>query len=136
MNISEEDELIINLKVLSSLQPNCKLITRDTYLNVEQKNWVPQAIKRWHRGDSREETLKKIDSVINRSLSSYLTKKVDSNLKEYLLNSIAGLSNLKETYSTCVQTCSRLDTIIDKINRILNEQQDILEFEEDDDEYG
>ena len=56
MNISEEDELIINLKVLSSLQPNCKLITRDTYLNVEQKNWVPQAIKRWHRGDRRDET--------------------------------------------------------------------------------
>ena len=134
MNISEEDELIINLKVLSSLQPNCKLITRDTYLNVEQRNWIPQSVKRWHRGDSRDETLKKIDSVINRSLSSYLTKKVNSNLKDYLLNSISGLTNLKETYSSCIQTCSRLDTIIDKIKRTLDERQEILCFNDDTDD--
>ena len=131
MNISEEDELIINLKVLSSLQPNCKLITRDTYLNVQQKNWIPQSIKRWHRGDSRDETLKKLDSVINRSLNSYLSNKVSSNLKDYLLSSVTGLTNLKETYSVCVQTCSRIDTIIDKINRTLQEEQEILGLEND-----
>ena len=113
------------------MQPNCKLITRDTYLNVEQKNWIPQSIKRWHRGDSRDETLKKLDSVINRSLNSYLSNKVSSNLKDYLLSSVTGLTNLKETYSVCIQTCSRIDTIIDKINRTLQEEQEILGLEND-----
>ena len=38
-------------------------------------------------------------------------------LDPYLINSIKGLRNLKQTYSLCVQTCARLDTIIAKINR-------------------
>ena len=38
-------------------------------------------------------------------------------LDTYLINSIKGLRNLKQTYSLCVQTCARLDTIIAKINR-------------------
>jgi len=120
MAATEEDELIINLKVLASLQPNSKLVTRDTYLNVEIVTWVPQSVKRWHRGDSREETLKKIDSLIRKSLELYTTKPI---LEEYLRGAVSGLSNLKETYSSCIQTCSRLDTIIDKMNRALLEDK-------------
>ena len=35
----------------------------------------------------------------------------------YLINSIKGLRNLKQTYSLCVQTGARIDTIISKIER-------------------
>jgi len=36
-------------------------------------------------------------------------------LKKYLVSSIKGLNNLKDTYSICNQTCARLELIIEKI---------------------
>jgi hypothetical protein len=41
------------------------------------------------------------------------------NIKDYLISSRDGITNLKETYSTCCQTCARLDIILDKINSIV-----------------
>jgi|TARA_B100000424_G_scaffold91232_1_gene68619 uncharacterized protein YsxB (DUF464 family) len=123
MSLTEEDELIINLKVLASLQPNKKLISKDTYLNIEVDTIIPQGLKRAWRGDSRDDVLKKIDLIVRRSIDIY--KKNDI-LGTYLEKSITGLQNLKETYSSCVQTCSRIDTIIDKIKRNISVSQTIL----------
>jgi len=41
-------------------------------------------------------------------------------VKEYLEKSKVGISNLKETYATCNQTCARLDVILDKIDKHLS----------------
>ena len=123
MSLTEEDELIINLKVLASLQPNKKLISKDTYLNIEVDTIIPQGVKRAWRGDNRDDVLKKIDLIIRRSIDIY---KKNNILGSYLEKSITGLQNLKETYSSCVQTCSRIDTIIDKIKRNIVFPQSIL----------
>ncbi len=119
--MSNIDDIIINLKVISSLQSNQKIITKDKYLNVEVINIIPQSLKRWWRGDNRDECLKKIDIVINESLEIYKTN--STILEQYLKSSATGLTKLKETYSMCVQTCSRIDTIIDKINRHLGNNE-------------
>lgn len=115
------DDLIVNLKVISMIKSNEKLVTTDKYLNIETINIVPQWIKRWHRGDNRDETIKKIDLIINECLN--LDDSKISVLKTYLMNSISGLNKLKETYSKCIQTSSRIDTIIDKINNKINEEE-------------
>ena len=117
MPVSEIDDVLINLKVLESLEINKKLITRDTYLNVEPNKTIPECIRRWWRQDDRNETIRKIDDIIEKALRLRNEKDKSEVLDPYLINSIKGLRNLKQTYSLCVQTCARLDTIIAKINR-------------------
>lgn len=117
MPVSEIDEVLINLKVLESLEINKKLVTRDTYLNVETDKIIPVGIRRWWRQDDRNETLRKIDDIVDKALRLRDDEDKSEVIDPYLVNSIKGLRNLKQTYSLCVQTCARLDTIIDKINR-------------------
>ena len=117
MPVPEIDEVLINLKVLESLEINKKLVTRDTYLNVETNKIIPVGIRRWWRQDDRNETLRKIDDVIEKALRLRDEQHKSEVIDPYLINSIKGLRNLKQTYSLCVQTCARLDTIINKINR-------------------
>ena len=117
MPVSELDDVLINLKVLESLEINKKLVTRDTYLNVETDKIIPVGIRRWWRQDDRNETLRKIDDIVDKALRLRNEKDKNEVLDPYLINSIKGLRNLKQTYSLCIQTCARLDTIIGKINR-------------------
>ena len=117
MPVSEIDEVLINLKVLESLEINKKLVTRDTYLNVETDKIIPVGIRRWWRQDDRNETLRKIDDIVDKALRLRDDKDKSEVIDPYLIDSIKGLRNLKQTYSLCVQTCARLDTIIGKINR-------------------
>jgi hypothetical protein len=111
------EETIINLKILQKLEKNQKLITRGAYINIEPNSLVPEFFRRWNRQDNRNETLKKINTIINIAID-YLNKNEDDplNIKMYLTDSKEGINNLKETYSTCHQTCARLDIILDKIN--------------------
>ena len=116
MPVSEIDEILINLKVLESLEINKKLVTRDTYLNVETDKIIPVGIRRWWRQDDRNETLRKIDDIVDKALRLRDDKDKSEVIDPYLIDCIKGLRNLKQTYSLCVQTCARLDTIIGKLN--------------------
>jgi len=123
MPVSELDEVTINLKVLASLEPSKKVITRDTYLNVEPRAIVPEWARRWWRGDDRNETLKKIDTVIENALRIRSVDESREVIDPYLRDSVKGLTNLKSTYTQCVQTCARIDTIIAKINRVISTEE-------------
>uniref|UniRef100_A0A6C0JUR7 Uncharacterized protein n=1 Tax=viral metagenome TaxID=1070528 RepID=A0A6C0JUR7_9ZZZZ len=112
------EEIIINLKILEKLEINQKIITRDTYLNIEPMSLIPEWFRRWNRQDSRNETLKKINTIVNQSLIILESNKelCDTyELRKYLSSSVKGLNNLKDTYSTCNQTVSRIELIIAKI---------------------
>jgi hypothetical protein len=109
------EEIIINLKILSQLDKNQKLITRGSYINIEGPSLIPEFIRRWNRQENRSETLKKINGIINAAIE-LIDKETKYDVKEYIINSKIGIQNLKETYSTCSQTCARLDIILDKIN--------------------
>ena len=107
------EEVIINLKLLSQVEKGQKLITRDAYLNIEGPYlFVPEFVRRWRRQDSRHETVKCINRVVNDAIT--LLKK-DPSMKLYIRSAKPGIMNLKETYSMCHQTCARLDMILDKI---------------------
>jgi len=114
MSIPEKDELIINLKVLSKLDKNNKLTTKEKFLNLQSSYMLPEALSRWWNGDNRDESLKFLDNLATKSIK-FLNENDDllQNIKE----SLVGLENLKDTYSKCTQTNARLDVIIEKINK-------------------
>jgi len=113
------EETIINLKILQKLEKNQKLITRGDYLNIEPPSLIPEFIRRWNRQDNRHETLKKINTIVNTAIDLINKNEDTYNIKNYLDGSKEGINNLKETYSTCSQTCARIDIILDKINAAL-----------------
>lgn len=116
------EEIVINLKLLATLDKNQKLITRDSFFNIEARSLVPEFLRRWNRQDNRNETIKKINQVVNSAIKHINTNTNTNdvyNIKEYLKNAMLGVANLKETYSTCSQTCARLDVILDKMQKSL-----------------
>jgi hypothetical protein len=114
------DEIVINLKLLETLDKNQKLITRDAYLNIESRSLIPEFVRRWNRQDNRNETIKKLNNIIIQAIKHMNDGNLNYNMKEYLKKSMIGITNLKETYSTCSQTCARLDIILDKIRTSLD----------------
>ncbi len=114
------DEIVINLKLLETLDKNQKLITRDAYLNIEPRSLIPEFVRRWNRQDNRNETIKKLNNIITQAIKHMNDDNLNYNMKEYLKRSMIGITNLKETYSTCSQTCARLDVILDKIRLSLD----------------
>ncbi len=114
------DEIVINLKLLETLDKNQKLITRDAYLNIEPRSLIPEFVRRWNRQDNRNETIKKLNNIITQAIKHMDDDNLKYNMKEYLKRSMTGITNLKETYSTCSQTCARLDVILDKIRLALD----------------
>ena len=145
----EPEEIFINLKVLQGLNKNQKLISRGQYINVEPQSIIPEGLRRWRRQDSRDETLKKINLIVNSAIEYILkdsnstsTAKIRFNekttllngdnenalvkkeksgheMKIYLENALHGIKNLKETYATCSQTCARIDVVVNKIEHVL-----------------
>ena len=126
----EYEDILVNLKVLEKVQVNEKLHSRGKYLNVEYASVIPVSLRRWMRQDNRDEMIKKIKVVIQTGISILdgdetvkrhliLDHSMDESkneiLKSYLQNSIAGLTNLKETYSHCTQTCAQIDVLIESI---------------------
>ena len=115
----DDNSIIINLKVIAAIQPNDKINTSDSFLNLESKNILPQFIKRWWRGDDRNESLSRLDELITEALT-----KNDPIIIENIKNTITGLNNLKNTYSKCIQTVARINTIIEKINSTFDNDLD------------
>src|SRR6056300_1087839 len=117
--MNADDELIVNLIVISKVQVNTKLYTSGIYLNLEQPSYIPESVRRWLRQDSRDETIKKINRIIIRSLDEYARDTTKNDIYKYhLLEAKKGLLNLRETYSNCIQTVARIDTLIRKIETI------------------
>ena len=114
-----DDEIIVNLIVISKTLINTKLYTSGIYLNLEQPSYVPESIRRWVRQDSRDETIKKVDRIVTRAIEYTLRDDTKTDLfRSHLMSAKTGLLNLRETYSNCIQTVARLDTIVSKISSI------------------
>jgi len=117
--MNADDELVVNLIVISKVQINTKLYTSGIYLNLEQPSYVPESVRRWIRQDSRDETIKKINRIVTRALEELQRDNINNiSYKHHLLEAKKGLLNLRETYSNCIQTVARIDTLISKISTI------------------
>ena len=140
----EKEEIMINLKVLENLQKDQKLISRGQYINIQPISIIPEALRRWHRQDNRNETIKKINLIVNSAIEfirkghdqyEILNTKKQSefdkgimeistdltNMRNCLKKALPGIYNLKETYATCTQTCARIDIILNKIKNCVED---------------
>jgi hypothetical protein len=125
--MNADDELIVNLIVISKVQINTKLYTSGIYLNLEKYSYVPESVRRWMRKDSRDETIKKINRIVIRALEELKREPIiNIRYKNHLLDAKKGLLNLRETYSNCIQTVARVDTLIGKIATIETDQHTLI----------
>ena len=122
----EYDEVVVNLKVIASIVVNSKLYTKGAYLNIEQPMFIPESVRRWYRQDSRDDSIKRIDRTITKAASYLEKQKQDDVMVQYISGAKVGITNMKETYSSCIQTAARLDTILDKIQTILTDAKEIV----------
>lgn len=117
---SEIEDVILNLKMISKIKQNNKLLIVNKTLHVDQR--FLQSVFRWYTADNREDTIDFISGVINHALDQTITIKhqvYDSDkMKEELLSTIPGLENLSATYKLDNLVVSKIDMLIDKINKI------------------
>ena len=134
----DKEEIMVNLKVLEGLQKNQKIVSRGQYINIEIESIVPEFLRRWRRQDNRNETLKKINTIVNSAIEFVKTtdKQITehgqdhlyaktwimdkNNMINHLTNALKGIHNLKETYATCTQTCARIDITLTNITGCLD----------------
>ena len=117
---TEIEDVILNLKMISKIKQNNKLVIINKTLHVDQR--LLQPVFRWYTADNRYDTLSFITTVINHALENTLHIKhpvfdVDK-MKEELLSTIQGLENLSATYKLDNLIVSKIDILIDKINKI------------------
>ena len=107
----DTDEIIVNLKIIAKIQKGDRITTTAPFLNIEQRSLIPECLRRWKAGECRNESIRKINIIVNNALIS------KTPIHDYLLACIEGLRNLQDTYTGDLQTVSRIDTIIDKIQK-------------------
>lgn len=112
----EVEEIVVNLKLLQLVGKHQKLVTRDQFLNIEAKSLVPECVRRWRRGDDRNNAILKINALVTAAIEA---AEGHPAMRQYLKGAKSGIENMKETYEECSQTCARLDTILDKINAFI-----------------
>jgi hypothetical protein len=123
--MTELDELIINLNVISIISIHQKLITRNRFLNIEPCikpfNYF-QPFKRFINGEGRDIALLRLNTIyINAFRMANNNENDNKLLNNYIKQSKNGLLSLKETYKNCPLSVSRIIVIIDKIDLFLNE---------------
>tara|TARA_B110000977_G_C10954169_1_gene445860 strand:+ start:542 stop:1054 length:513 start_codon:yes stop_codon:yes gene_type:complete len=139
------DETILNLKIISNIKENDKLITSKNIIEIDNP-YILQGINRWYNNENRIITIKKLNEICENTfkITEYLItnekeKKDKDNILKYnnneifqsliieMTNSINGIENLKNTYSKDILISSQLDILkknmlmkIDKLNKLFS----------------
>jgi hypothetical protein len=135
--IFTDDQISINLKLISKLKPNEKLIfNNDTNLFSVDNTYIQQ-ITRLYFGYNRNTTIKYIDYLIMMTFQKinflkenyHKLNNLNTQIMKYtneLNNVIDGLINLKITYQGDQLIQSKLDCIIEKIRDNISNDKIIL----------
>jgi len=136
------DLVVTNLKILGMLQINDKLIVRRGHLHIDKESGI-LFIKRWFMGDSRDQALNYISSVIKNInlLFNKLKILLPSGQNVYTSDDIkwiltrvltemekgeGGLINLKTTYTEDTFTTVIIENILTKMRELAVQGRNIL----------
>ena len=129
MMIDNIEDVILNLKLISKIKQNDKMIVVNKIIRVD--NRLLQPVLRWYTSDNRMETLQFIELLINKALDN-LSNNVKEDLvytpeiiKKELINSLIGLENLNATYKNDIYISSKIDLLKDKIKKLCNYESKI-----------
>lgn len=128
------DENILNLKIISKIKPNDKLLANNNLLEIDSPH-ILQSVNRWYNNESRSITIEKLNIILEGTFkitkilleNEKKNKDDDKSLEENnsqifqtlileMKNSLVGLENLKKTYSEDILISSQLDLLINKLN--------------------
>ena len=132
MDTQKFNEVIVNLNVLSELKEKNKLTTKETFFNIDSSHTYIQPGLRWWYGNSRDESISKINNLIN---EAFKFSKSKPEIVDYLSKSKSGLENLKKTYNDCAKSQARINIIIDDIDRFLEPKKKILNLSDENSEF-
>jgi hypothetical protein len=115
------DTTLVNLKVISKLQPCVKLETDGILFQQVEWSIFPEWTRRWWYGQSRQTTISKIKQLYKSAFSIAKTddKIAVQRVVEAMCESLAGLVHLKETYAGDNTLISQLDVVIEDINEMM-----------------
>ena len=107
------ENMLINLKVLQSLQCHVKLDTTETLFRIHSTAaWVPAWVKRWWAQQTRLTDITRIQTLYQdaRQLVDEEHPQAER-IKQHLIDSQKGLINLKTTYRNDPTVVALLDDI-------------------------
>jgi hypothetical protein len=107
------EDLLVNLRVISVLEPYQRLHTRQRHFRVYSNHFLPEFFFRWIEGATRRSDFGRIRDVYIAALEN-----IDHpGMREQLQNSIKGLESLKKTYETDMTYLARVETLMDTITQ-------------------
>ena len=140
------DNNILNLKIISKIEENDKLITNNNLLKKD-KSTLFQGVHRWIGNESRESTIGRLNEIYDtgfkitdellskeKSVPENQNELGDTNsqiFQKYIVeftNSLNGIDNLRKTYKNDVLILSQLEMISNKVNTRLEKMNDIFKI--------
>lgn len=110
------EDVLINLRVISCLEPYQRLHTRQVHFRIYEHRYLPEWFVRWLDGATRRSDFGRIRDVYMRALENADNESV----KEQLGKSMHGLESLKKTYENDQTMLARIDTLIEQIQQRLD----------------
>jgi len=106
---------IINLKVISKLQPHVRLDTSGTLFKIyAPASYLPIWMQRWLASHNRKQDLARVTLLFDEVID-FIEKKGSKNelILAALGDSIVGLKNLKTTYEEDITSVSAIEYIME-----------------------
>lgn len=115
----QADALMVNLKILASLQVYNRLNTKEKYFRVvgPSSGTLPVWLQRWWAGENREDALVKIQELFEHAHKLLKHDKIAAfekkRLKDHLMQALHGVTALRKTYEDDATTIAKLDVLTD-----------------------
>jgi hypothetical protein len=116
---------IINMKVISKLQPHVRLDTSQVLFKIYQPSaYMPVWVQRWWAVHNRKTDIARVTLLYEQVLLIAESGVEDDDKKQLakaLKDSIIGLNNLKITYEEDITCASSIEYIIERISPYISE---------------
>ena len=127
--MNQVDRLLINLKIIASLEPYQKLNTKSGHQLVIESSWTSTSFYRWMREDTRHNTVKRIGEILEEannilsvgtSLSrEYVTDEYRGRVMSQLTDTRTGMINLRTTYESDPTITAHFDVLLERVDTML-----------------
>lgn len=124
--MDQYNRLLVNLKILASVQPFQKLNTKSgEHLFIESGRF--EFLYRWMREDSRSNTVKRLGEIVHDAETSLSKDNEDleghqERLRSQLVESKNGLLNLRQTYESDPTISAHFDVLLEKVALLIKEE--------------
>ena len=123
--MNQVDRLLINLKIIASLEPYQKLNTKSGHQLVIESAWSSTSFYRWMREDTRHNTVKRIGEILEEannilnvgsSLSKeYVSEEYRGRVMAQLQGTRVGMVNLRITYESDPTITAHFDVLLERM---------------------